>query len=96
MKYLHMFLLYYFYSDNITGAINQYDQFCVHYHELARRVRRVVSPNSLIPLYKFGRHCYRNITQLTVACLHNDPELVLVLVTRLGADLEVKCSRRNR
>ena len=93
---MHMFLLYYFYCDNTIGAIKQYEQFSLHHQEMWRRVRRVVSPDTIIPLYRSGRHCYRNVTQLTIACLRNDPGLVERLVSSLGADMEVKCSRRNR
>lgn len=96
VKYLHMFLLYYFYSDNVTAAMREYEQFSWQYEEVGRVARSVVSPHTVSPLYRAGRLCYKSVTPLTIACLHNDPDLVDCLISRLGADIHVKCARRNR
>ena len=96
MKYLHMMILYYFYNENLGGALSQYSQFSADYQEVGRRVRRIVQPHTRIPHYRAGRHHYRNVTQLTIACINNQPRLVDSLITRLGANPDIKCARKNR
>ena len=66
-----MLVLYYFYNENLAGALSQYSQFSADYIELGRRVRRVIQPHAIIPLYRAGRLLYRNVTQLTIACINN-------------------------
>ena len=90
MKYLHMLVLYYFYNENLGGALSQYSQFSADYQEVGRRARRVLQPHNTIPLYRAGRLHYRNVTPLTIACINNQPRLVDSLITRLGADTSIK------
>ena len=91
-----MLVLYHFYNENLGAALSQYSQFSADYHEVGRRVRRIIQPHARIPLYRAGRHHYRNLTQLTIACINNQPHLVDSLITRLGADTSIKCDRKNR
>ena len=53
---------------------------------------------------KFRLHCknvkgrlhYKNVSPLLEACIMGDEELVVWLLTRFGASLEDKCTRKNR
>ena len=91
-----MLVLYYFYNENPGGALSQYSQFSADYQEVGRRVKRIVRPHTTIPLYRAGRLHYRNVTQLTIACINNQVDLVDSLITRLGALTNIQCSRKNR
>ena len=91
-----MLVLYYFYNENLGGALSQYSQFSADYHEVGRRARTILQPHITLPLYRAGRLHYRNVTPLTIACINNQPGLVDSLITRLGASPDIKCARKNR
>ena len=50
----------------------------------------------MTPECKYGRHTYKQVTVLAIACLNNQAEEVENLVARCGANPNHNCSRANR
>ena len=91
-----MILLFYFHQNNKEKASYEVQKFKQDIYGLCSIIERQVGVGGRRQHFSRGRLHYKGVTPLLEACIMGDTELVECLLSRFGASLEDKCSRKNR
>ena len=91
-----MILLFHLYQNNKEKATFEIQKFNTDLAAVCSILESLVDVNGRRSHVRKGRLHYKNVSPLLEACIMGDQELVVWLLTRFGASLEDKCTRKNR
>ena len=91
-----MILLFHLYQNNTEKATFEIQKFNTDLAAVCSILESLVDVNGRRSHVRKGRLHYKNVSPLLEACIMGDEELVVWLLTRFGASLEDKCTRKNR
>ena len=91
-----MIILFHLHQNNTDKATFEIQKFHTDLTVVCSILESLVDVNGRRSLVRRGRLQYKNVSPLLEACITGDEELVVWLLTRFGASLEEKCSRKNR
>ena len=91
-----MILLFHLYQNNTEKATFEIQKFHTDLAAVCSILESLVDVTGRRSHVRKGRLHYKNVSPLLEACIMGDEELVVWLLTRFGASLEDKCSRKNR
>ena len=91
-----MILLFHLYQNNTEKATFEIQKFHTDLAAVCSILESLVDVTGRRSLVRKGRLHYKNVSPLLEACIMGDEELVVWLLTRFGASLEDKCTRKNR
>ena len=91
-----MILLFHLYQNNTEKATFEIQKFNTDLAAVCSILESLVDVTGHRSHVRKGRLHYKNVSPLLEACIMGDEELVVWLLTRFGASLEDKCTRKNR
>ena len=91
-----MILLFHLYQNNTEKATFEIQKFHTDLTAVCSILESLVDVNGQRSHVRRGRLHYKSVSPLLEACIMGDEELVVWLLTRFGASLEDKCTRKNR
>ena len=91
-----MILIFHLHQNNKEKATFEIQKFHTDLRAVCSTIEELVNVGGRRRHLRRGRLHYKDVSPLLEACILGDFELVDCLLTRFGASLEEKCTRKNR